>query len=78
MLEALDVAEEAGCDLAAFPGALAHRLPAGGPLAKPAFVCGEPGGLERVAAATAGCAAVVGFVDIVGAAATRAPGERAR
>ena len=67
VLDALAVADEAGCDLAAFPELSLTGYPPEDLLLKPAFVVGEPAGLERVAAATTGCVAVVGFVDIAGA-----------
>lgn len=67
VLEALAVADEAGCDLAAFPELSLTGYPPEDLLLKPAFVSANLLGLERVAAATKACAAVVGFVDLVGA-----------
>ena len=67
VLAALRVADEAGCDLAAFPELSLTGYPPEDLLLKPAFVAANLAGLERVAAGTADCVAVVGFVDLVGA-----------
>jgi NAD+ synthase (glutamine-hydrolysing) len=67
VLEALAVAEDAGCDLAAFPELALTGYPPEDLLLKPAFVSANLLGLERVTAATKACVAVVGFVDLVGA-----------
>jgi NAD+ synthase (glutamine-hydrolysing) len=67
VLEALGVADEAGCDVAAFPELSLTGYPPEDLLLKPAFVSANLLGLERVTAATTECVAVVGFVDLVGA-----------
>jgi NAD+ synthase (glutamine-hydrolysing) len=67
VLEALAEADEAGCDLACFPELSLTGYPPEDLLLKPAFVSANLLGIERVAAASRACAAVVGFVDLVGA-----------
>jgi NAD+ synthase (glutamine-hydrolysing) len=67
VLEALAAADEAGCDLAAFPELALTGYPPEDLLLKPAFVYANLEGLEKVAAQTSGCVAVVGFVDVLGA-----------
>src|ERR1700722_20289826 len=67
VLEALGVAEETGCDLVAFPELSLTGYPPEDLLLKPAFVSATPAGVEEVASAARDCAAVVGFVDLVGA-----------
>jgi NAD+ synthase (glutamine-hydrolysing) len=67
VIEALAAADEAGCDLAAFPELSLTGYPPEDLLLKPAFVSANLLGLERVTAATEACAAIVGFVDLVGA-----------
>ena len=67
VLAALGCADEAGCDLAAFPELALTGYPPEDLLLKPAFVAANLAGLERVAAGTTDCVAVVGFVDIAGA-----------
>jgi len=66
ILAALARAEEDGADLAAFPELAVTGYPPEDLLLKPAFVADNFAALQRVAAATAGCVALVGFVDIVG------------
>lgn len=66
ILAALARAEEDGADLAAFPELAVTGYPPEDLLLKPAFVADNLVALQRVAAATAGCVALVGFVDIVG------------
>ena len=66
VLEALRVADGAGCDLAAFPELSLTGYPPEDLLLKPSFVAANLAGLERVASATTACVAVVGFVDIAG------------
>lgn len=68
VLEALAAADEAGCDLAAFPELALTGYPPEDLLLKPAFVYANLEGLEKVAAGTSRCVAVVGFVDVLGAA----------
>src|SRR5437016_6273497 len=59
----LDRAEAAGCDLAVFPELALTGYPPEDLLLKPGFVADNLEVLERVAAATNDCVAVVGFVD---------------
>ena len=66
MLEALGVAEQSGCDLIAFPELSLTGYPPEDLLLKPAFVSANLAGLDKVASASGGCVAVVGFVDLVG------------
>jgi len=66
IVAALARAEEDGADLAAFPELAITGYPPEDLLLKPAFVADNCAALQRVAAATAGCVALVGFVDIVG------------
>ncbi len=66
IVAALARAEEDGADLAAFPELAITGYPPEDLLLKPAFVADNYVALQRVAAATADCVALVGFVDIVG------------
>jgi NAD+ synthase (glutamine-hydrolysing) len=66
ILSALARAEEDGADLAAFPELAITGYPPEDLLLKPAFVGDNAAALQRVASATSGCVALVGFVDIVG------------
>jgi NAD+ synthase (glutamine-hydrolysing) len=66
ILVSLAQAEEDGADLVAFPELAITGYPPEDLLLKPAFVADNLAALERVASATAGCVALVGFVDIVG------------
>jgi NAD+ synthase (glutamine-hydrolysing) len=63
ILTALAEADEAGCDLAVFPELAVCGYPPEDLLLKPGFVADNRRALDRVAAATGRCAAVVGFVD---------------
>jgi NAD+ synthase (glutamine-hydrolysing) len=63
ILEALATATDAGCDLAAFPELAITGYPPEDLLLKPGFIADNRAALEKVAAATRGCVAVVGFVD---------------
>ncbi|HEX2575786.1 MAG TPA: NAD+ synthase [Aquihabitans sp.] len=63
VLEALAAAEAAGCDLAVFPELAITGYPPEDLLLKPGFIADNRAGLEKVAAATGSCVAVVGFVD---------------
>ncbi len=63
IVAALREAEAAGCDLAVFGELAITGYPPEDLLLKPRFVRDNRAALERVAAATAACAAVVGFVD---------------
>ena len=63
ILAALRTAEEAGCDLAVFPELAVTGYPPEDLLLKPGFIADNLAALEKVAAATGDCVAVVGFVD---------------
>ena len=63
IIEALAEAEDAGCDLAIFPELAVSGYPPEDLLLKPRFVSESRDALERVAAATRSCVAVVGFVE---------------
>jgi NAD+ synthase (glutamine-hydrolysing) len=79
IIEALGTAEEAGADLAVFTELAITGYPPEDLLLKPGFVAGNLTQLQRVAAASGRCAAVVGFVDetsdLYNAAAVVAGGE---
>jgi NAD+ synthase (glutamine-hydrolysing) len=66
IVECLARAEEDGADLAAFPELVITGYPPEDLLLKPAFVAHNFAALQRVASATGGCVALVGFVDVVG------------
>jgi NAD+ synthase (glutamine-hydrolysing) len=66
VIEWLGRAESDGVDVAAFPELAITGYPPEDLLLKPAFVAANLAALERVAAATTDCVAVVGFVDVVG------------
>jgi len=59
-------AEDDGADVAAFPELALTGYPPEDLLLKPAFVADNLAALQRVAAATGECAALVGFVDVAG------------
>ncbi|MEA2685771.1 MAG: hypothetical protein QOE93_966 [Actinomycetota bacterium] len=63
ILDAIDQAEIAECDVAVFPELAICGYPPEDLLLKPGFVADNRAALERVAAGTGRCAAVVGFVD---------------
>lgn len=63
ILAALDLAEAAGCDLAVFPELAITGYPPEDLLLKPGFIADNRAALEKVAAQTRSCVAVVGFVD---------------
>src|SRR5881227_1123558 len=63
ILDALDQAEAAGADLAAFPELAITGYPPEDLVLKPGFVNDNLEALEKLAARTGRCAAVVGFVD---------------
>lgn len=63
IIEALHAAEEAGCDLAVFPELAITGYPPEDLLLKPGFIADNKAALEKVAAETGSCVAVVGFVD---------------
>ncbi|MEJ7583606.1 MAG: NAD+ synthase [Acidimicrobiales bacterium] len=79
VIAALGQAEEAGCDLAVFPELAVTGYPPEDLLLKPGFIADNRVALDRVAAATDRCVAVVGFVhhdrDLWNAAAVCAGGE---
>jgi NAD+ synthase (glutamine-hydrolysing) len=63
ILAAYDEAEAAGCDLAVFPELTITGYPPEDLVLKPRFVAENRAALDKVAAHTGRCAAVVGFVD---------------
>ncbi len=63
LIEAYDRAEEAGCDLVAYPELSTTGYPPEDLVLKPGFVADNQATLEQFAAHTGECAAVVGFVD---------------
>ena len=63
VLDAYQRAEADGCDIAVFPELAITGYPPEDLLLKPGFVRANREALEKVAAATGRCAAVVGFVD---------------
>jgi NAD+ synthase (glutamine-hydrolysing) len=66
VLAGLARAEEEGADFVAFPELALTGYPPEDLLLKPAFLADNLAALARVAAATSTCAAIVGFVDVVG------------
>src|ERR1044071_997714 len=64
ILAAYEEAEAAGCDLAVFPELTITGYPPEDLVLKPRFVAANREALEKVAARTGRCAAVVGFVDL--------------
>jgi NAD+ synthase (glutamine-hydrolysing) len=79
ILAAIDEAEGAGCDVAVLPELAVTGYPPEDLLLKPGFIRANRQALEKVAARTGRCAAVVGFVDegrdLFNAAAVCARGE---
>ena len=63
VLDALDVAEAAGAELAVFPELVLTGYPPEDLLLKPSFVAASMEALEEVAQASRHCAAAVGFVE---------------
>jgi NAD+ synthase (glutamine-hydrolysing) len=63
IVAALAIAEAQGCDLAVFPELALTGYPPEDLLLKPGFVTDNRAALDRVAAASGSCAAVLGFVD---------------
>jgi NAD+ synthase (glutamine-hydrolysing) len=63
VLDALEQAESAGADVALFPELALTGYPPEDLLLKPGFIADNLEALEKVAARTGRCAAVVGFVD---------------
>ena len=66
VLAALDVASSEQADIAAFPELVLSGYPPEDLLLKPSFIAANRRALQYVAAATASCVAVVGFIDAVG------------
>jgi NAD+ synthase (glutamine-hydrolysing) len=64
ILDALERASTAGCDLAVFPELAICGYPPEDLLLKPGFIADNRAALDRVAAAARSCVAVVGFVDV--------------
>jgi NAD+ synthase (glutamine-hydrolysing) len=79
ILDALEQAEDAGADVAVFPELAITGYPPEDLLLKPGFVADNLEALDKLAARTGRCAAVVGFVDqrrdLLNAAAVCAHGE---
>ena len=79
IVSALEVAEDAGADVAVFPELAITGYPPEDLLLKPGFVADNMAALYKVAAASGRCVAVVGFVDeqldLYNAAAVCAAGE---
>ena len=63
VLDALDEAERAGADIAVFPELAITGYPPEDLVLKPGFVADNRAALDKVAARTGRCVAVVGFVD---------------
>src|SRR3954453_10569989 len=63
ILRALEQAEDAGCDIAAYPELAITGYPPEDLVLKPGFITHNVEALEKLAARTGRCAAVVGFVD---------------
>jgi NAD+ synthase (glutamine-hydrolysing) len=64
VVRALAEAEAEGCDIAVFPELALTGYPPEDLLLKPGFIADNRSALDRVAAASGACAAVVGFVDV--------------
>jgi NAD+ synthase (glutamine-hydrolysing) len=79
ILEAYDRAEDAGCDVVAFPELCVTGYPPEDLVLKPRFVADNEAALARLAARTGRCAAVFGYVeedfDLFNAAAVCADGR---
>ena len=79
ILDAYDRAEDAGCDLVAFPELCVTGYPPEDLVIKPRFVADNEAALARLAARTGRCAAVFGYVeedfDLFNAAAVCADGR---
>ena len=63
ILHAYDLAEEAGCDIAAFPELSVTGYPPEDLVLKPGFVADNEAALARLAGHTGRCVAVFGYVD---------------
>ena len=66
VLDALVQAEDSGCDVAAFTELVITGYPPEDLLLKPGFVAAGRAAMEKVAARSGRCAAIVGFVDVEG------------
>jgi len=66
IIDCLARVEAEGADLAAFPELAINGYPPEDLLLKPAFVAHNLAALDKVAAATSSCVALVGFVDVAG------------
>ena len=66
IIDVLARVEAEGADVAAFPELAITGYPPEDLLLKPAFVADNLAALEKVAAATSACVALIGFVDVVG------------
>ena len=79
LVDAYDRAEDAGCDIVAFPELSITGYPPEDLVMKPGFVADNEAALAKLAARTRHCTAVVGFVDedrdLFNAAAVCAQGE---
>lgn len=64
LVDAYDRAEEAGCDIVAFPELATTGYPPEDLVLKPGFVADNIAVLHKLAAHTGRCTAVVGFVDM--------------
>ncbi|MYB28454.1 MAG: hypothetical protein F4X38_04865, partial [Acidimicrobiaceae bacterium] len=71
--EALARAEAAGADLAVLPELVVTGYPPEDLVLRPGFVAASRAALDRFAAGTGSCAAVVGFVDGAGETGRRVP-----
>ena len=63
IIAAYGQAEAAGCDVAVFPELAITGYPPEDLLLKPGFIRANRNAMDKVAASTASCAAIVGFVD---------------
>lgn len=63
IIAAIETATRSDCDIAVFPELAVTGYPPEDLLLKPRFVAENQAALERIAAATRGCVAVVGFVE---------------
>jgi NAD+ synthase (glutamine-hydrolysing) len=63
ILSSYDAAEQAGCDIAAFPELSVTGYPPEDLVLKPGFVADNEAALARIAAHSGRCLAVVGYVD---------------
>ena len=63
LIETYDRADAAGCDLVAFPELAITGYPPEDLVLKPGFVADNRAALERFAAHTGDCTAIIGFVD---------------